>query len=365
MHPSPTQLERDVFLQAGKGTEGPPREEITNLVEHSAGSNLLDEDNRLLYTAKITYTAPNTSAPDQQPQPCFIGSNDMPALVRSLRLMKFKAPFPIVPWVRRTEYVNVAPGRRQVKRTTNRQARKDRPMRRTLFTNALEHKSTDGYRYQFGSACINIFAEHRLIVYEAYERDLSALMRGHNNLIGGINFIFINPIFSVKAIRLLYAVLKGTDASCYDTPGNMLQRFSQLLTLFLCPTIPMKISLRFSVGDPSEVEQYISIFQKDCRKDWTMKVDEDPEDGITCVFYQTTSFQDSHIRVEYIKYPGEHYYTIVRLSAHHILDGAESQAAELPVIMTSPHTHYDNGQNKIFSWYLQTQRDVDLFNPTP
>ena len=157
---------------------------------------------------------------------------------------------------------------------------------------------------------------------------------------------------------MLYAILKGgDDRCCYDTPSNMLLRFCQLLTVFLCPSIPMTINLRFKVADLFEVETYIAIFQGECRKDVT--TGGEFTGGELCVYHQTLSPQGSHTRVESIRYPGEHH-SIRHISTHPREE--ETTAAELPVIMTSPHEYYDNGQNKIFSWYIQTQRDVHFIN---
>ena len=356
MHPSPTQLERDVFLQAGKGTEG-RGEEITDLVEHSAESDLLDEDNQLFYSAKITYKTPYPSAADQSeppwPHPCFIGSDTTCALLmQHLRPMAFKSPVPIVQEVQRNELANHTAGRRHIMHTLKRKAKKDTPMRLALFKNALERNSSEGYRYQSGSSCISVFSRFRLVVYEQYERDSTALE--HSGISGGINFIFINPRFSVKAIKLLYVILRESDTAFYN--NDMMQRFCQLLTVFMCPSIPMKISLIFDVRDPFEVEKYIAIFQGDCRKDVTAGGEFEE-----CVYHQTTSPQGNHTRVKSIKYASEHY-SIRHLSTHPREE--ETAAAELPVIMTSPHEYYDNGQNKIFSWYLQTQRDVSSFQGT-
>jgi hypothetical protein len=347
MHQSLRQIERDIVSQAGKGTD-----ESRTKTHHS--TELQNEENQLLFPVKITCAANmvNGTAIRQQPHVIGIEGFDQ-LLLQYLNPIAEKVPVPIVDYVKENEWTNRTAGKRQIR------WRHKALLGKSMFKNALgEYADSQGFKYSNSLGSICIFSKYRLITFEQYIT--SPTPSGEIKAAGGVNIMFVNPKYSINAIKLLQTMLQNTkDFEYKERPLNILKRFCQLMTVFLFPTSSVQIYLQFNTRHATEIEEYFGIFHPENHRDVTFE--EEAHHGSVKIFcYKTTSSKGNCIHVKTIKYHTEKY-EIMFLSSG--APNADTDIITLPVI-SYPFYQHDSQQNEICSWYVQTERDIHLVDKT-
>ena len=196
--------------------------------------------NALLYSAKIRYTANIVPGEVRTPlaendQPYFIGTARICLLLNHLAVL-YKS-FPIFTKLKQREtgmvkHINI-----------------------DIFKNPLKTGS-QGFSYSNGTTCICVFARFNLIIFEEF------VPYNDSNLAeGGLNFLFINPMYADQAVKLVMELLEGYVNCNEFVPGYLiLDTFLKLMAIFKFPTIPASMNLIFCARNLGDIGKIFNIF---------------------------------------------------------------------------------------------------------